>query len=229
MKRLLLGAAAAASLIAASSQAPAAPLASLAVVELFTSQGCSSCPPANANFAALADRPDVLALSFGVTYWDYLGWKDTFAQPMFTQRQVDYETALGHSNAFTPQIVVNGRDDLVGTVKSELDVAVARSVRASTALLHVENGVLAVHAGAGGPANVWLVHYNPGTVQVPIARGENSGRTLPHRNVVRELVRLGVWNGTEETFPLPPTPQGLKSAVLLQQGRTGPILAAWKE
>src|SRR5690348_18078561 len=95
--------------LAAGSAAQAQPV----VVELFTSQGCSSCPPANASLAAVASRPDVLALSFGVTYWDYLGWKDTFAKPQFTDRQVAYEAGLGHSGPFTPQIVVNGSRDTV--------------------------------------------------------------------------------------------------------------------
>jgi hypothetical protein len=84
------------------------------VVELFTSQGCSSCPPANAVLARLADRNDILALSFGVTYWDELGWKDTFASPQFTKRQWDYAHALHHASVFTPQMVVQGRMDAVG-------------------------------------------------------------------------------------------------------------------
>src|SRR5215470_7543302 len=84
------------------------------VVELFTSQGCSSCPPANANLATIADRPDVLALSFGVTYWDYLGWKDSFAKPEFTSRQYAYEHTLHRATAYTPQMVVNGGSDLIG-------------------------------------------------------------------------------------------------------------------
>jgi hypothetical protein len=229
MRGLFRSAAAAALLVGLGASSPIAPQPGLAVVELFTSQGCSSCPPANANFATLADRPDVLALSFGVTYWDYLGWKDTFAQPMFTQRQVEYEHMLGHESPFTPQIVINGRDDVVGNVKSDLDATVAHSTRAATALLHVENGTLTVNAGSGGTATVWLVQYNPGTVLVPVARGENSGRTLPHRNVVMALIRLGAWIGKEESFALPSSPKGLKSAVLLQRDRGGPILAAWKE
>src|SRR5271168_1897420 len=89
------------------------------VVELFQSQGCSSCPPANANLATIADRPDLIALSFGVTYWDELGWKDTFAQPKFTARQWDYAHGLHHPNVFTPQVVVDGRRDGVGANPSE--------------------------------------------------------------------------------------------------------------
>ena len=99
--------------------------APLTVVELFTSQGCSSCPPANASLAAVASRPDVLALSFGVTYWDYLGWKDTFAKPQFTDRQVAYEAGLGHGGPFTPQIVVNGARDTVGNVQADVEHLIA--------------------------------------------------------------------------------------------------------
>src|ERR1700743_1514537 len=91
------------------------------VLELFTSQGCSSCPPANANLTAVADRPDVLALSFGVTYWDYLGWKDSFAKPQFTARQVDYERGLRHDGPFTPQSVGDGAADTVGDRTSDAE------------------------------------------------------------------------------------------------------------
>ncbi|HWA61493.1 MAG TPA: DUF1223 domain-containing protein, partial [Caulobacteraceae bacterium] len=109
-----LTALATAAALAAAGAASAADAAHPVVVELFQSQGCSSCPPANANLMSIADRPDVLALSFGVTYWDQLGWKDTFASPQFTARQWDYARALRHDNVFTPQVVVNGRRDGVG-------------------------------------------------------------------------------------------------------------------
>jgi hypothetical protein len=198
------------------------------VVELFTSQGCSSCPPANANLAAVSDRPDVLALSFGVTYWDYLGWKDTFASPQFTQRQVDYEKGLGRSGPFTPQIVVNGRSDTVGNDRSEVERLIAGA--------HLQGPAIAISAGtvqiapgtAQGDSDVWLVRYDPRTIQVPVARGENGGATLPHKNVVRNLTRLGVWRGAAATFPLPPAPTGLLTAVLIQKPNGGPILAAFK-
>ncbi len=96
------------------------------VVELFQSQGCSSCPPANANVIALSDRPDLLTLSFGVTYWDQLGWKDTFASPQFTARQRDYARALHHTEVFTPQVIVNGRADVVGQDRHELEALIAK-------------------------------------------------------------------------------------------------------
>jgi hypothetical protein len=202
------------------------------VVELFQSQGCSSCPPANANLLTIVDRPDVLALSFGVTYWDQLGWKDTFAQPQFTARQWDYARALRHDNVFTPQIVVNGRADGVGADKGEFAALVARGDRGTGGpVVKIESGAVSVGAGAApaGGADVLLVRYDPRTVQVPIRRGENGGRTLPHRNVVKALVRLGHWNGGAERFTLPPAADpALKVAVLVQADKAGPILAAAK-
>jgi len=201
------------------------------VVELFTSQGCSSCPPANANLTAIADRPDVLALSFGVTYWDYLGWKDSFARPEFTNRQYAYEHTLHRATAYTPQMVVNGSMDLIGNSADELDRKIATGRNdtqpAAPAITLAENEV---SIGAGTPpediADVWLVRYDPNIVQVPVARGENGGRTLPHKNVVHALTRLGGWTGDAVSFSLPPTQDGLKTAILVQSAYTGPILAA---
>jgi hypothetical protein len=198
------------------------------VVELFTSQGCSSCPPANASLAAVANRPDVLALSFGVTYWDYLGWKDTFAQPQFTARQVAYESGLGHSGPFTPQIVVNGATDTVGNRQSDVEHLIAAAHLAGPAIALKGNVVSVAAAPAQGTADVWLVRYDPRTVNVSVARGENEGVTLPHKNVVRELTRLGAWSGAAATYPISPAPAGLLTAVLIQKPRGGVILAAYK-
>jgi hypothetical protein len=204
------------------------------VVELFTSQGCSSCPPANANLAAVADRPDVLALSFGVTYWDYLGWKDSFAKPEFTNRQYAYEQALHRATAFTPQMVVNGDMDLIGNSAEELDRKIAAaSNHAPASAPRVELSANMVTIGAASApediADVWLVRYDPNIVQVPVARGENGGRTLPHKNVVHEMMRLGGWTGQAVSFDLPQAAEGLKTAILVQSAYTGPILAAAKD
>lgn len=198
------------------------------VVELFTSQGCSSCPPANANFAALSERPGVIALSFGVTYWDYLGWKDTFAQPAFTQRQRDYEGALGHSSPFTPQIVVNGTKDVVGNVRADVERLIDRAEPGHGPAVNITREGLMLGGGArpGKPADVWLVRYDPRVVQVPVQRGENAGVTLPHKNVVRSLVRLGEWSGAPGRFAIPPATDGLSTAVLVQEPDGGAILAA---
>jgi len=202
------------------------------VVELFQSQGCSSCPPANANLIALSQRPDVLALSFGVTYWDSLGWKDTFASPQYTARQWDYAHALRHDNVFTPQVVVNGRLDGVGAGRGEIEQLMRRADRAAGGpAVSIGGGAVSIGAAATPvrSADVWLVRYDPRVVQVAIQRGENSGRTLPHRNVVRELVRLGVWNGQPARFTLPASRDpALSTAVLVQTSGAGPILAAAK-
>ncbi|HEY2480891.1 MAG TPA: DUF1223 domain-containing protein [Caulobacteraceae bacterium] len=199
------------------------------VVELFQSQGCSSCPPANANLMAVAGRPDILALSFGVTYWDQLGWKDTFAQPAFTARQWDYAHGLGHPNVFTPQVVVNGRRDGVGADAGEFRGLVAAGDRGPGGpSVSIAHGKVILGAGRAPPggADVWLVRFDPRIEQVPVKRGENAGRTLPHRNVVRALVRLGRWTGAAETLTTPPADPALSSAILVQQPAGGPILAA---
>jgi hypothetical protein len=200
-----------------------------AVVELFQSQGCSSCPPANANLMALADRPDLLTLSFGVTYWDDLGWKDTFASPRFTARQWDYAHGLHHDNVFTPQVVVNGLADGVGVRPGEIEALVARADRrASGPAITAQGGKVLVGAAKTlRAAQVLLVRYDPNIVQVPIRRGENGGKTLPHRNVVKELVSLGAWTGEAHAYILPAAgAPGLKTAILIQAGPGGPILGA---
>ena len=197
------------------------------VVELFQSQGCSSCPPANARVLAIAGRPDVLALSWEVTYWDYLGWTDTFGNAAFTQRQYDYARALGHDGVFTPQVVVNGRVDGVGSGPGELAGLIRQGERGDAGpTVIVTDSQARVGAGTGH-AQVVLVRYDPNLVQVPIHRGENEGETLPHRNTVRQVMVLGAWNGQAATFALPVSPQaGLKTAILVQGEDTGPILAA---
>jgi hypothetical protein len=213
----------------------AAPQLPLTVVELFQSQGCSSCPPANANVMALSDRPDLLTLSFGVTYWDQLGWKDTFASPQYTARQWDYAHGLHHSNVYTPQVIVNGRADITGTDKTELESLIQREanliappVAIDAGHAHVgEDVTVRMTIGKGVRYDVWLVRFDPRIENVPIARGENGGLTLPHKNVVKQLVKLGAWSGTAVDFPLPPATQaGLKVAVLVQKGPGGAIVAA---
>lgn len=197
------------------------------VVELFTSQGCSSCPPANATLIALANRPDVLALSFSVTYWDYLGWKDAFGRPEYTARQVAYEPKLGQSGPFTPQMVVDGRASAIGHDRREMEALIAASPRKSGPALTLRPGRVEVGARPGGAgADVWLVWYDPHVVEVPVRRGENSGRTLPHGHVVHGLARVGGWSGAAASFKLAPAPAGLRTAVLVQESAGGPILAA---
>jgi len=202
----------------------------LTVVELFQSQGCSSCPPANANVIALSDRSDLLTLSFGVTYWDELGWKDTFASPQYTDRQWDYARAFRRGEVFTPEVVVNGRADVVGRDRQELEDLIRREPASVNApAISVANGQVRIGASDGQvtAADVWLVRYDPSIELVPVARGENGGRTLPHKNVVKELVRLGSWFGKAETIRIPQSTRSeLRDAVLVQQGPGGVILAA---
>jgi hypothetical protein len=203
------------------------------VVELYQSQGCSSCPPANENILAIADQPDLLVLSFGVVYWDRLGWKDTFASKENTQRQYDYTNGgLNRRFVATPQVVINGRIDIVGNKRAELTQAIAGAkLPADAPALTLSGAKLTVAAATApsGGADVWLVRYDPRTVQVPIQAGENGGRTLPHRNVVHELVRIGGWSGKAATYQLPAaTNPAYRTAILLQGVSGGSILASLK-
>jgi hypothetical protein len=205
----------------------AADAAHPAVVELYQSQGCSDCPPADAALGRYADRPDWIALTFSVTYWDRLGWKDSFGRPEFTERQYAYARALG-VGVYTPQVVVNGRAAGVGDTVAEVEALAAKTDRgASGPALAFEGEAVTVGRGAApeGGAEVWLALYEPRPADVVVARGENAGRTLAHRNVVRRLVRLGEWNGAAARFALP-APDGLARAVIVQRRGAGPILAA---
>lgn len=199
------------------------------VLELFQSQGCSSCPPANANLNAIADRDDVIALSFAVTYWDQLGWRDTFATPAFTARQWDYARAGGRGNVATPQMIVNGAETLDGGDRQQLDAVLRRSSREGPepAITGAGQRVTIGGGAAARPATVWLVRYDPRSLDVPIRAGENGGRTLPHRNIVRSLDRLGDWTGAPASFAVAPAADpAWRSAVLVQDGTGGRIIAA---
>lgn len=197
------------------------------VVELFTSQGCSSCPPANANLIALAESDDILALSFSVTYWDYLGWKDVFGRPDYTARQVIYEPKLRQNGPFTPQMVVDGRASAIGFDLVEMRKLIDASPRKhGPTLMLAANRVDVGAATSKARSDVWLVWYDPKIVQVPVLRGENSHRTLPHSHVVHGLTRLGGWNGQAAAFEIPPAPAGLRVAILVQETDGGPIIAA---
>jgi hypothetical protein len=202
------------------------------VVELYESQGCSSCPPANDNLAKVSDRPDVIALNFAVTYWDGQGWKDTFAQPKFTARQWDYARAFRRGNVFTPEVVVNGRHDGVGAASADFSRLVGAGASdgpGPSLTLYADHVTLSAGAKPSAAADVWLARYDPRVLQVPIKGGENGGRTLPHKDIVRELVRIGAWNGAAESLQLPaPSAPGLVTAILVQAPGAGPILAAAK-
>jgi hypothetical protein len=224
----------------AGAEAPAKPTAPKAVVELYTSQGCSSCPAADALLAKLAERKDIVAISLSVDYWDYLGWKDTLANVKFTERQKAYAKVLGNGMVYTPQVVVNGAIEVNGANEDKIvaaiqKAAVSRKLSDVPVRLSFVGGKLIVEVGAasaGSPekeATVWLAVMTP-KVEVPIARGENRGKTVTYTNVVRELIPLGTWNGDVMTVKLHRDaimPSGSElCAVLVQDGRGGPIIGA---
>ena len=202
------------------------------VIELFQSQGCSSCPPAEANVGAVSDRADVLALAFEVDYWDRLGWKDTFSKPAWTARQFAYAKAMGRGeNVYTPQVVVNGRVEGDGLERGALAGLISRGDRgASGPTVGFTSGAVVVGAGAApaGGAEVWLARYIPHAVEVTIPHGENAGHTLPYKDVVREMVLLGHWRGEAATYSLPAGDPTLAEAAIVQGDGAGPILAAAK-
>lgn len=176
------------------------------LVELFTSQGCSSCPPADALLAELAARHDVIALSLHVDYWDYLGWKDSFSSHRMTERQQAYAKALGGHYVYTPQIVIDGREQAVGSDRDAVTAEIARARTRPHLSLTVEStpaqSVLRVSAGRIEPARIWLIGIDPRR-DVSIARGENAGQTISYYNVSRSWQDLGAWHGKRVEIPLP--------------------------
>ena len=201
------------------------------VVELFTSQGCSACVAADKLVDQLADDKGVLALTFAVDYWDYLGWSDTFAKPEFSARQRAYEQELALHDLYTPQIIVDGRGQVAGAETRDVDSLIKKAGRDRTPgpRMRLERRARLV-VGPGrrppGGADVWLVRYDPSVRQVVVKRGENRGQTIRERNVVRQLVRLGAWSGHEKSYAIPGADgAGLKTAILLQAARSGRILA----
>jgi hypothetical protein len=209
----------------------------LVVVELFTSQGCYSCPPADRFAGKLQQREDVLPLSYHVDYWDYIGWKDPFALPGNDDRQRSYAASFGLHSIYTPQMVVGGQREGVGSRESNIEKlieAVRRDGRfeAFPALARDANGGLVATippAGYRGSAAVFFVAYEREKTQV-IPRGENAGKTLTYYNVVRDFNRIGSWQGAAETIeigPLSSLPEGADGgAVLVQELRTGAIIGA---
>ena len=205
------------------------------VVELFTSQGCSSCPPADALLGELAGQPGVLALSFHVDYWDYIGWKDPFASAQYTERQRDYAAKLGLRYVYTPQMVIDGRLDAVGSNRRAVTRSLEKSAAAEPVVvvsLEPENGgqvKLSEGTAPAGGATVWLITFDD-RHETQVERGENGGRALENFNVVRELRPLGTWTGEAKTFPLDLAAARADGrggcAVMVQQGRGGPILGA---
>lgn len=211
-----------------------------AVIELFTSQGCSSCPPADELMGKLATRSDVIALSYSVDYWDYLGWKDTLASHSNTERQRAYAIARGDGQIYTPQAVVNGVAHAVGSRDDEIEAAIratadeAARINAPVALR--EDGkdlVVEIGAAPAGSQDkqgtVWLASVT-GKAEITIKRGENAGRSVVYHNVVRKLTPIGTWSGQAASYRVPMHDLMSDSAdgcaVLVQAGEAGPIIGA---
>ena len=202
------------------------------VVELYTSQGCSSCPPADELAGELTEIPGVLPLSFHVDYWDYIGWKDPFASPYNTERQRSYARELALRYVYTPQMVIDGSYDAVGFRRGEVFGAIKNAAADQADIemaIDPQTGQLLVPAGeapADG-ATLWLAVYDH-QHSTEIKRGENAGRNLSYYNVVRDLRELGTWNGEALELALDLSDVGENDAcvVLLQEGKTGRILSA---
>ena len=202
------------------------------VVELYTSQGCSSCPPADAFLGELAEVPGVLALSFHVDYWDYIGWKDTFASAEHTERQRHYMRALSLRYVYTPQMVVDGIYDAAGFRRRQVYGALEKALETqrNVPIVIAEDGrQVSVSAGAapGEGASLYLAMFDRAH-QVDIGRGENSGRKLVYHNVVRDYRKLADWNGQDLEVTLDPAwAEGRDGcAVILQEGDSGRIIGA---
>jgi hypothetical protein len=211
-----------------------------AVVELYTSQACSSCPSADAVLSRLAQRNDIIAISWGVDYWDYLGWRDTAARPEFTERQKAYAKKLGDGMVYTPQAVINGLVHVNGSDEGKIERAIDRNFKMfATARVPVRltaaDGKLVAEIGAAPEgatvteAAVWLAPI-AASVEVQIVKGENRGKTLVYSNVARGLIPVGTWNGKPMTVRLDRHNvmygDADRCALLLQQGRGGPIVGA---
>jgi len=209
-----------------------------AVIELFTSQGCSSCPPADKLVGELAKRDDILALTFNVDYWDYLGWKDTLGSPENSERQRAYATARGDRQVYTPQIVVNGVDHVVGSNRSALEAAIKHDGPLPVSIgLKEKDDAITVTVNKNGRdvdhASLWLAIYRE-EVTVPIERGENTGRTITYSNVVKKLRPIAMWHGDDMSVDLPKSEvtrsRTKRCAVILQAetdaGQPGRILGA---
>ena len=223
---------------------PAAAADNPMLIELFTSQGCSSCPPADALVAKLAREPDVTVISFPVDYWDYIGWKDTFASPTNTARQKAYAATRGDNHVYTPQAVVNGLMHAVGSDAVEVSAArqlsygnkgalkVALSVSDAGDKLVAKTG--ASVEGSGKSASLWLVNVAKSR-SVAIGRGENTGRTVTYTNVARGMKKIGDWSGGAASYDISKADLKVRDSdawVLMLQantgGKPGAILAAAK-
>ena len=236
MKRFFRTFALAAVLAVAIQTVAAAAEKNLTVVELYTSQGCSSCPPADAFLGELAKRDDLLALSIHVDYWDYIGWKDRFASPENTKRQRAYASKLGMRYVYTPQMIVQGAAHSTGSDRGKVLALIAKAKkneRVAVKISRAEDGIRIKIAGADTTeeAAVWLAVFD-NKHETRIRRGENGGRTLSYYNVVRGMKRIGTWSGKPLDIPTRNIDMSTENrdgcAVILQSLSTGRILGAAK-
>ena len=202
------------------------------VVELFTAQGCAACPPADAFLAELATRADVIALALHVDYWDYIGWRDTFAQGAFTERQKAYARAAGARTIYTPQMVVQGREAMPGTRTEAVTARILETAAEPQTISLEASGsadgarlVLRPLAGPVGGARVHLVRYEP-RVDVAIGAGENAGRRLEGHNIVLSWETLAEWDGSAPLELEVALPGSLPAVAIVQRADQGAILGA---
>jgi hypothetical protein len=214
-----------------------------AVVELFTSQGCSSCPPADKIIGELSNDPSIIALSMPIDYWDYLGWKDTLADSRFSARQRAYSRMRGDREVYTPQVVVNGSAHVIGSDRAGIESAIAKTAKGDTVMsvpvsMSLAGKQLNVSVAAASKATavphgeVWICSITK-AVPISIGRGENRGQQITYHNVVRNLLKVGDWNGTPESWTVPLenlAREGVDGAVVyVQDGsreKPGPMLGA---
>jgi hypothetical protein len=207
-----------------------------AVLELFTSQGCSSCPPADAVLEDLGKRPDLLTLAYHVDYWDYIGWTDTFGSADATKLQREYAQSRGTTKIYTPQLVVNGADDVVGSRRGDVDAKVKAASLSLPVKLEASGDTVMVDVPAqpGGPdAMIWLVTFIK-HADITIERGENAGKQMSYSQIVTGRQMLGMWDaaaGSHLKLPLGEVLTGKSdgAVILVQQeksGLPGPILGA---
>lgn len=208
------------------------PDASPVVIELFTSQGCSSCPPADELLGRMTRREDVIPLALHVDYWDYIGWTDTFGNVAFSDRQRAYAQAAGVRTVYTPQMIVGGMDHLVGVHPEDLEAVIARqAVQPAPVVLELRRDGASVRVVARARAEVpqgsavQLVRYRPHE-QVEIRLGENAGRTIDYANIVTEWKQVAEWDGQGELSLTLDAPGSDSVAVIVQEPGPGPILAA---
>jgi hypothetical protein len=207
------------------------------VLELFTSQGCSSCPPADALLKQLVtDDPSLLALSFHVHYWDNLGWKDPYSSEINTERQRGYASAMNSRQVFTPQLIVNGMTSVVGSderaVENAIATAKARQPEAEISIAPSADGhdlVVSIPSKANAPiatADVWEVRFNR-YAKTKVSAGENGGRQLENINNVTSIKHLGMWPQGNSRYKIPlDSPIGQNIAIIVQTLNAGPILEA---